>query len=291
MTSAHVTASAGIFLNPAFYDTKKDFIDYAQRRIDPEKSREIIQNNKGLADESRLEKAFEVSDYSSVARAIWSERDRQKRLDWLRSWHQRSFHVIVMFELALAELKNQPTPVVFNTITYPLMKAAVFRMEQDLECYNDPHKALPMASENLLVIYNKALAKLVQTEMNISLETLLLNDPSLRNAECNARIFETAKKSFFTTSPLPSPVYMDSFTAKAHRYGQIKMNEADLNPERVASFIASFFERGTYEVIARLTSLHPKEDREERRKKYAFQTMEKLYSKTHPAGPTIEMVD
>ena len=81
----------------------RDAVAFCQIRNDPEAVAAIIQAGKaeGLSKSDELKALAEKGEYIPVLKAVWSERDRSRRLEWLRA--NASLHAPLMFELALAE--------------------------------------------------------------------------------------------------------------------------------------------------------------------------------------------
>ena len=209
--------------------SSQDVIVFCQKRLDKKAANEIIQKGKGLTDLTSIDEALGRVDYISVLKAVWSERDRPKRLDWLRT-KVSELHAPLMYELAMAEFTANPSAEVINKICMPLIKAASFRAEQDRKCVDD--MTLNEAYTVLDNTYYMALNQLVQSKLGKSLKDVLDKDEHQLHADCVAKVKEVAAKSL--TIKLNSPIWFAYHGMNA--YSNIK-----LHPEESWNQIRSDF--------------------------------------------------
>ncbi len=139
-------------------------------RGDPKFADSLVKAHRGLDDENRLQNAIREDCFVEVMIAIWSERDRAKRLDWLRK-KAPALQAPFLFELAIAEFKAVPTSETLHRISYPLLQAAYLRVKQDVACYKDASlKNLPSELE---MIYLAALNRLTNEHLKLSVHEVL----------------------------------------------------------------------------------------------------------------------
>lgn len=135
-----------------------NIVDFLSRRLEPNtpEMQTLLATGGGLSDPKKVEKALADSDYVTVLTAVWSERDRPKRLDWLRKQLPR-YDAILMHELALAEFKAAPNLEVLQNVVLPLFMAAKLRLEQDSKCIGLLVKEVP---DKIGAVYVRAIENL-----------------------------------------------------------------------------------------------------------------------------------
>jgi hypothetical protein len=152
----------------------------------------------GLSKEKDLLGYLESSDYISVLKAVWSERDKERRLTWLRE--HSSIHAPLMFEQALAEFVKAPSKETIQKVSMPLIAAATHRVHQDCLC----HLFTAMCgslSQDLATVYKNSLAACAKKYMSHTEDV-----PSLLQGDKEAtreKVCQTMRACLSTSMPNP----------------------------------------------------------------------------------------
>jgi hypothetical protein len=196
-----------------------DIVCFCSLRNNPEAADRIVRESHGLSDLETIERNLASGDYTSVLKAVWSERDRSKRLTWLRD-HFRLLHAPLMYELAIAEFVAQPSVETINKISIPLMKVASFRIAQDASCVNDSSAQAGVSA--MEYVYTTALRTQVEKKLpNISLEHIFEQNRDERLACIKAKVREVAEMSKHTH--LPDPTWIAFHGMKVIITGHVEM--------------------------------------------------------------------
>lgn len=160
-------------------------------RIDPIKLDEIIRSNPGLINFDELDRCLQVGEYIPVIHAVWSERDRSKRLEWLRA--KATIHVPLIFELGMSECRFSQTIETVKNVTLPLFLYGLLRIEQDRSCLIAPM----IDASGTFFTYWGVLAKLMKsTPEKLPLMDMIDKDVILK-------VIELAKKNLSISLPNP----------------------------------------------------------------------------------------
>ena len=127
--------------------TPGNIVLYVGMRNNAAKMQGIIRDGKGI-EEERVRGCIERGEYIEALNAIWSERDRPKRLDFLRT-HAKE-HAPILFELAVAEAAavipkegydsathDAEIRRVVSEVAMPLIKYAGLRVIEDAVAIDD----------------------------------------------------------------------------------------------------------------------------------------------------------
>ena len=106
--------------------------------------------------------ALNVGDFISVFRSVWGERDRELRLEWLRS-NEHRFQPVLPFERALSEFAASPTKETLAKVTMPLLTVASFRNQMDALCSTDSSIRGPCSE--MKMSYDRALVNLINKKL------------------------------------------------------------------------------------------------------------------------------
>lgn len=176
---------------------------FCEQSLDPKTIDAMIRENKdvGLSDPA-LEDNLKTGNYRAVLVALWSERDRTRRLNWLES-KADELHPVLMLELAIAKFGASPTIETINSFSIPLMKAAYFRIIQDAQCSKEPSVKHGDAATRMSMTYERRLNGRIKALLNTSLEETVAENRELRIAAIKAKVMETAQLSL--SKDLPSP--------------------------------------------------------------------------------------
>ncbi len=155
-------------------------------------------NGVGLS-EPTLGADLQAGNYGPVLKSLWCERDRTRRLDWLRS-KANELHPPLMFEQAIAEFGADPTATTVNLVSIPMMQGAAFRVTQDFACAADRSVRVEGAADCLVKIYMERLEKQVQLKLRCSIKDISSDE---RDPACLAKIREIAQAAIDQTLPSP----------------------------------------------------------------------------------------
>lgn len=195
-----------------------------QERLNPIELSNIRKANpKGLTETATLSEHLSRNDYIPVLYSIWSERNQARRLEWLKL-QAPSLHAPLLFEQAIAEFAAAPTVDTINTISFPLMKVAGFRVSQDMTCSTDPSVSFGDAAVRLTIAYQSRLEKLVKKHLNKSLAQILTENKDIRMAAIEKKAKETIQASLSCQLPLPDWIGWHGMSVFVN--GVIKMHPA-----------------------------------------------------------------
>ncbi|MDP1608329.1 MAG: hypothetical protein Q8L98_03330 [Chlamydiales bacterium] len=228
------------------YVSNANVINFCDLSLDRAAMNSIIHENKhiGLSD-PELEAHLEQGSYQKVLVALWSERDRTRRVEWLES-KEGGLHPVLMFELAVAKFVKTPTIETVNKVSIPLMKAADFRVQQDSQCSKEPSVKYGDASARMCLIYQTRLNQRIQASLNTSLEKILSENQNLRVAAIRKKALETAQLCL--SGALPSPNWVGWHGVNACMTGVLDMypdNEHKQIRDRFAQDVLRALEAGS----------------------------------------------
>lgn len=119
----------------------------------------------GLSD-ANIQQWTKECTYEKLLPHVWAERDRKKRLDWLRENAQ--WHAPLMFELAMAEMKyctglpKERITSYYHTNILPLLDVALLRVKQDIHA-NPQDPSLEAVNSLMQHCYSHALQHIIRT--------------------------------------------------------------------------------------------------------------------------------
>ena len=184
------------------YCHSQSVVTFSEIRNDQKEANKIIKANTGLSHLSEIADKLSSGDYIPVLKAVWSEKDKPKRLQWLREQVNDGLHAILCFELAVAEFAAAPTADTLNLIALPLIKAGVFRTKQDEKCIND--NSLGDAYYLLEVNYWRSLRN-IASRKGQSIEQMMADEEWKKKREdaIFAKMKEIAERSLIISLPSP----------------------------------------------------------------------------------------
>jgi hypothetical protein len=187
---------------------------FCRMRLNPTEANQIIQDNPaGLSDPEIVETALKTEDYISVLKLVWAERDREKRLRWLREGRKHLFHPLLSLERALAEFTIRPNLETLIHISRPLLGFGLLRNIMDAKCSNN-RKAF-FSCIQIQKIYCQALDNL--TKKHLSKEQLIeLRENSKSNQTQSLESLTSLLQEFIQELQdedliLPKPSWIDEF--------------------------------------------------------------------------------
>lgn len=114
----------------------KDVISYTRHIFDENYITQLKQSYHGLGDIAHLEKLLENQNYIEILNHIWTEKDINKRVQWLKDKALEN-HPILMLELAYAYILQSPTLDTLMRWAMPWLSVARTRILMDIECSSD----------------------------------------------------------------------------------------------------------------------------------------------------------
>ena len=183
---------------------KMSATEYCSFRNQPDEAHQIIQEHKsvGLSDDAALQQYLANGEYVEVLQHIWAERNRNCRLDWLRS-NAANLYAPLMYELAISEFVMNPTVETVNLVSLPLLAAASFRVRQDVQCFTTWNTKSASVDEQMELVYRTSLDTQIQKHLQTSLASILETNIEERNQAVNQKVVQTAKKSMEINLPNP----------------------------------------------------------------------------------------
>lgn len=181
----------------------RDVVSFCGKRLDPREASAVM-NREGVQARS-LEENLQSSNYIPVLTAVWGERDKQRRLEWLRS--HADLHAPLLFELAIAEFVAQPMVDTLASIVVPLIQAATFRAHQDSQCSMDSsvHGNVPMT---MRMVYGESLKTAVKKYVpSLDLEALFTERDAQIQAGIEGRLRAIAMRTLQHPETLPDPTW------------------------------------------------------------------------------------
>jgi hypothetical protein len=159
----------------------------------------------GLANPDELQACLQNGEYIPVLKAIWSERDLERRVSWLRQYS--SLHAPLMFELAMAEFEHSPTRETLAFVSFPLIHAAASRVLQDCSCSVDRIEKLDAKAPDIVIrqIYFGSI-DLFLTKIRCKAVLQFSEDTNLPLLE---KTKETMRQSL--SAPLPTPEWLKAY--------------------------------------------------------------------------------
>ncbi len=200
----------------------QNLVSFCERSLDPRDMNSMIRRNNGVGlSAPQLQDKLKSGDYQFVLEALWSDRDRSRRLNWLQE-RKDELHPVLMFELAVAKFVASPTIETIVSISIPIMKAASFRVAQDSQCSDDSSVKYGDASERMTLTYLKRLDSRVQAVLHTSIDDVIQNH---QNIDANkTKVLETARLS--RTTELPSPDWIGWHGMSVFIHGRPNMRPA-----------------------------------------------------------------
>lgn len=183
---------------------RNNVIDYCEIACDASQVSEIIRKYKavGLSNIETLQEQLNQSDYIPVLTAVWSERDKAKRLVWLRSVSDQ-MHAPLMYEQAISEFTQNPMVETIIHVTMPLIKAAGIRVIQDGSCSKDPSVSKGDHFTRMEIAYQHRLS--VQVKKHLNKEWADLSGSIEENYPViSEKVIEILEKTMTTNLPDPS---------------------------------------------------------------------------------------
>ncbi|MEC7839127.1 MAG: hypothetical protein VX777_03695 [Chlamydiota bacterium] len=140
-----------------------DVVIFTFNRNNPQALQRFLLDYDGMLNENILEENLRNQNYIAVLRALWSEENAQKRLEWLKKKESES-HPILLFELAVEVIKEEPNLENFQKSLYYL-ELAKYRTDLDAVCVND--SSARAAPQSLYQTYSRAVADVVDRAPNL----------------------------------------------------------------------------------------------------------------------------
>ncbi len=197
-------------------------VTFSERRLDPVFGNEIIKEGQkeGLSNSKNLNENLNASEYIPVLKAIWSERNKNRRLEWLHS-HAFEMHAPLMYEQSIAEFVISPTVETVNQISIPLIQAASFRVIQDSKCSTDPSVFNGDAALRMKMTYQKVLNNQTEKHLFKKLEAIISENKNVIISAVKTKVLEIAQSSI--SQELPSPNWIGSHGLNVFITGKIEM--------------------------------------------------------------------
>ncbi len=162
-------------------DQLDDIIIFTFKRNQPHAVQKIALDNNGMNNMNALENNLQSGDYIPVLKALWSEKDIKKKIDWLQEKKHES-HPILLFELSVEVVKEDPSLSNLEESLY-LLELGKYRTDLDAICVSD--SSALAAAQSLYNNYSKVIATVVS--QNPSLKEMLTTGQS---KEMNVRILQ-----------------------------------------------------------------------------------------------------
>lgn len=148
--------------SPLLSATRHPLLDFCFKRQDEKAVTKIREDNPtGLGDFTVVNESLTQERYIEVLTAVWAEKDNSKKLGWLRS-KAGEYHVVLLFEHALAELVQTPTFATVQNICLPLIAIAGVRIAQDITCFKEGPKKGADIPISFVTIYQSAMAAIME---------------------------------------------------------------------------------------------------------------------------------
>ena len=114
---------------------QEDFtlLDLVSKRENKSLLSTLQEHYEGLLSIDVMRTLLDTQDYGAVLKCLYSEKNQQLRLGFLRN-HAHEGHALLLFELALEELRASPTMETFVKKTQLYLQLGLFRLDQDLSC-------------------------------------------------------------------------------------------------------------------------------------------------------------
>jgi hypothetical protein len=212
-------------MNNVNYITPQDVVAFCRKSLDPVAINQMFQENRGrdLSD-PLLGTNLQAGKYIDVLVSLWCERDRQRRLEWLRA-KSPELHPVLMFEQAIAEFTDEPTIETINLISIPLMNSAGFRVDQDSRCAQDISVKEGDAAQYMYTTYVERLDRRVRAVLTRSIVSIYEENPEWREEAIKAKVLATVQASL--TRTLPSPNWVGWHGTSVFITGAPDMRPAD----------------------------------------------------------------
>lgn len=191
------------------YSNVSSTVSFSELRLNQKEVATVIrQNSQGLSHSEILDQNLAQGNYIPVLSAIWGEKDKLRRLDWLRS-QEHQLHAPLMFEQAIAEFTNSPTAETVATISLPLIRAAAFRVHQDAQCSRDASVYNGDASPRMQNTYVMALQNAIKKYApSLRLEKIQEEKRDEMQVEIKKKLREIVEKTLSAPNTLPDPTWI-----------------------------------------------------------------------------------
>ncbi len=199
------------------YTSNESTVSFCYNRLNPSSIDAIIKNNSEGLSKPSLTKDLEKGNYISVLSAVWGEKDKIRRLTWLRL--NAELHAPLMYELAIAEFVNNPTLETITKITFPLLKAATFRVTQDASCSDDSTVSHGDAHLCMDGTYRDALGKAVKKYAKDITPAIFAAKTKEAQSEVQQKICEIARQTLENLDKLPNPTWIGYHGLDVHING------------------------------------------------------------------------
>lgn len=184
-----------------------DVLAYCRKRLDLPVMDAIIKANRAGLDAPGLEDNLQNGTYIPVLSAVWGERDKAKRIDWLRL--HADLHPPLMFERAIAEFVAAPTAETVTKLVVPLMHAAAFRIHQDAECLLESEPLGKFLEDRMYIVYLSLLAKVGKKHApELNLEQIMMAEKDGIDENSCKRLARIASITLRCPELLPNPVWI-----------------------------------------------------------------------------------
>jgi len=187
------------------FSNPRNIVTLCEQILNPDFANEIIQKGKaeGLSNEEQLQTWLDEGNYESVLKAVWSERDRERRHTWLAA-KENQLHAPLMYELAIASFIHSPTAQTVSEVCIPLLKAAGVRVCQDAQCSKDRSVSNGDHVVRLQMAYVNRLTEQTKKILNLTVvEIVEGTDKEIRIAAIKQKVNSVAELSMQTKLPDP----------------------------------------------------------------------------------------
>ncbi len=187
----------------------QDAVLFALSKNNPEELQKISDSNQGIQDENLLDNNLSQNDYVAILKSLWSEKDPQKRMRWLKK-HEAENRPLLLFELAAELMTESPNPANFEESLY-LLELAKSLAELDAVCIED--SSVKDAGQILYVAYGKAIGQMVTKDPELIRE---LSQSSATQMSINIlkKLLASLKKFRDNPDLLASPDWLSTHSLK-----------------------------------------------------------------------------
>lgn len=203
-----------------------DVVSFCYLRLDPPQVTKIMRlNAQGLSQVEVCEESLRNGHYIPVLSAVWGEKNKVLRLDWLRS-RALELHAPLMFEQAIAEFVNSPNTETVIRISLPLIRAASFRVYQDSACCKDLSVCSEGGSAQMETIYMQALERTMKKYApKLSIEEIQSKNQAEIQLERIELLRKIVERSIEAPEEFPNPTWI-SYHGMEAIFGSSKMHPA-----------------------------------------------------------------
>lgn len=180
-------------------DMREDTVLFAFNRNYPKSMQEVLLEHNGMDDVNQLEQNVKKQYYTEILKALWSEGDHTKKLEWLRKKRIES-HPILLFELAVEEIQNDSSIKGFEESLF-LLELGKYRTAMDAACVKD--SSAQAAAESLYNTYSMVVAAEVRKNPEL-LKEISGSSSSSVSLVVLQRLIEALKEIKENLNTLPS---------------------------------------------------------------------------------------